>query len=63
MDKNTCTFYREGVRFNDKVEIHYLYCWNYAYRQARKGEWEKAYLDRLRFQKRIEELSKKFRIK
>jgi len=38
--------------------VHPMIVWNFAYRQARKGTWEVDALDRLRFQKRIEEVDK-----
>jgi len=37
--------------------VHPMIVWNFAYKQARKGTWEADALDRLRFQKRVEELS------
>lgn len=36
--------------------VHPMIVWSFAYRQARKGTWEVDALDRLRFQKRIEEV-------
>ena len=38
--------------------VHPMIVWSFAYRQARKGTWEVDALDRLRFQKRIEEVDK-----
>lgn len=38
--------------------VHPMIVWSFAYRQARKGTWELDALDRLRFQKRIEEVDK-----
>jgi len=46
------------VSFNLEPQIHIMYTWDYAYRTARKGDWKSYYLDRLRFQKRIDDLSK-----
>jgi len=37
--------------------VHPMIVWNFAHKQARKGTWEADALDRLRFQKRVEELS------
>ena len=38
--------------------VHPMIVWSFAYRQARKGTWELDAIDRLRFQKRIEEVDK-----
>ncbi|XP_053685440.1 uncharacterized protein LOC128735014 [Sabethes cyaneus] len=48
-------FEEKKVRFNLKPEVHVIRVWDFAYRQARKGEWETAARDRERFRKRIEE--------
>lgn len=46
---------KKSVNFNEDLNmIHLLVVWNYASRQARKSEYQKHYLDRLRFEKRIE---------
>lgn len=42
------------VRFNTKPLIHIMYTWNYAYREARKGDWETYARDRQRFLVRIQ---------
>lgn len=43
------------VRFDDsRNKIHTLRTWSYAYRQARKGLWEREAIDRIRFQHRID---------
>jgi hypothetical protein len=46
------------VTFSERVTIHPLVTWSFAYRQARGGaqHWV---ADRIRFQKRVEELEKK----
>lgn len=36
--------------------MHVLRTWNFAYRQARKGEWEQNGRDRVRFHDRIKRL-------
>jgi hypothetical protein len=41
------------VTFNDNVQVFPMVVWSFAYRQARKSECFKHYLDRLRFEKRI----------
>lgn len=51
-------FEDKKVRFNLKTEVHVMRMWDFAYRQARKGEWEMAARDRERFRKRIEETEK-----
>lgn len=46
---------KKSVNFNEDLNmVHLLVVWNYASRQARKSEYQKHYLDRLRFEKRIE---------
>jgi len=42
----------------DKNHVYYLVVWKYAYKKARKGEFQKAYLDRIRFKRKIEEMEK-----
>lgn len=39
----------------DKNKVHVLVKWDFAYRQARTSEYQKYYLDRLRFERRIAE--------
>ena len=34
-------------------KVHMLYCWSYAYRTARCGDWMQYARDRARFQRRI----------
>lgn len=41
------------VRFNTKPVVHVMHAWDYAYRAARKGNWEMYARDRGRFQRRI----------
>ncbi|XP_065082493.1 uncharacterized protein PPP1R15 [Ochlerotatus camptorhynchus] len=48
-------FEERKVQFNLKPEVHVMRTWDFAYRQARKGEWEMAARDRERFKKRIHE--------
>ncbi|XP_058458886.1 uncharacterized protein LOC131435234 [Malaya genurostris] len=48
-------FEEKKVRFNLNPEVHEIRAWDFAYRHARKGEWEMAARDRERFKKRIEE--------
>jgi len=38
--------------------VHPMIVWSFAYRQARKGTWEVDALDRLRFERRVEEVDK-----
>lgn len=46
-------FEERKVQFNLKPEVHVMRTWDFAYRQARKGDWEMAARDRERFKKRI----------
>lgn len=50
------------VSFNEtKNKVHTMYAWQYAYREARRSNWEM--VDRCRFQRRVqlvEELLKKY---
>lgn len=48
-------FEEKKVQFNLNPEVHVIRAWDFAYRQARKGEWEMAARDRERFKKRIQE--------
>lgn len=49
------------VYFNENCNVvHRLVKWNYAYRQARKSDYQRIYLDRLRFEKRIAECEQIF---
>jgi len=41
-----------------KNTIHHMMVWSYAYKQARKGEWEMYARDRARFRRRIDEAHK-----
>ncbi|XP_017013481.2 uncharacterized protein PPP1R15 [Drosophila takahashii] len=45
------------VRFNMKPEVHVMHAWDYAYRAARKSEWQVMARDRERFQQRIRRIS------
>ena len=48
------------VRFNERVTIHRMVVWQFAYKQARSGRcWMQAAVDRSRFQKRIAEMEEK----
>lgn len=42
------------MRFNTKPTVHVMHTWSYAYRAARKGEWEMYARDRERFKLRIQ---------
>lgn len=39
------------------TEVHVMYVWQYAHREARRGKWEQEARDRERFQMRIQRLS------
>uniref|UniRef100_A0A182ILC7 PP1c_bdg domain-containing protein n=1 Tax=Anopheles atroparvus TaxID=41427 RepID=A0A182ILC7_ANOAO len=56
-DSNSSSGFEEKkVRFNMKPVVHVMRAWDFAYRQARKGDWEMAARDRERFRKRIDDL-------
>lgn len=47
---------KKSVSFNERQnKVHLLVVYDFAYREARKSDWEKAYLDKLRFKQRIKE--------
>lgn len=48
---------RKKVRFNLKPEIHVMHTWDFAYRAARKGDWQEIARDRDRFQQRIKRVA------
>lgn len=41
------------VTFSDSIKIQHTYVWDFAYREARKSDWQFAAIDRLRFKRRI----------
>ncbi|KAH8272908.1 hypothetical protein KR018_008590 [Drosophila ironensis] len=45
------------VRFNLKPEVHVMLAWDFAYRAARKSEWQVIARDRARFQQRIQRVA------
>ncbi|XP_068146040.1 LOW QUALITY PROTEIN: uncharacterized protein PPP1R15 [Drosophila tropicalis] len=45
------------VRFNLVPDVHVMRTWNFAYRAARKGDWQVYSRDRDRFQQRINRLA------
>lgn len=42
---------------NELVEVHCIIAWEFAYRNARKGNWEQYSVDRERFKRRIESIA------
>lgn len=46
------------MTFNLCPIVHEIRAWKFAYSEARKGKWEQLGRDRLRFEKRINELSR-----
>lgn len=44
---------KRHVHFNEIVTRHTIYAWSFAYREARKGDWQTCILDRIRFLNRI----------
>ncbi|XP_058066955.1 uncharacterized protein LOC131216472 [Anopheles bellator] len=56
-DSNSSSGFEERkVRFCVNPVVHVMRAWDFAYRQARKGEWEMAARDRERFRKHIADL-------
>jgi hypothetical protein len=49
---------KKNVSFDTKNhKVHKVIAWDFAYRQARKGYWEKVACDRFRFNMRIQNLA------
>lgn len=48
------------VSFDPVVKILHMHVWTFAYREARKGEWERNAADRCRFKRRIKEFEPLF---
>lgn len=46
------------MTFNLCPIVHEIRAWKFAYSEARKGKWDQIALDRGRFEKRINELSR-----
>lgn len=44
------------VHFNKIVTRHTIHAWSFAYREARKSDWQTCILDRIRFLNRIRSL-------
>lgn len=49
---------KKHVKFDLKPTVHEMHVWKFAYKQARKDEWQKAARDRNRFTKKIAEMGK-----
>jgi hypothetical protein len=47
------------VRFDDKVVIHQMITWKFAYNDARKGGWATIVADRYRFMRRCLDVERK----
>lgn len=58
IEENTCSNSRKRVKFNDNPVIRRMYVWQFAHKQARKGDWENTYSDKLHFQSRIDKVNK-----
>lgn len=57
IDENVCQISTKRVTFNDKLSIRQMYAWQFAYEQARKGEWQNIYSNKLQFKSRIDKLN------
>lgn len=44
---------KKSVRFSPQTSVIVLHAWMYAYKQARKGQWEQYARDAIRFKQRI----------
>lgn len=45
------------VTFSDKVVVHYMIYWRFAYEEARKNrEFQRRMADQMRFQRRIQQM-------
>lgn len=58
IEKRKFTFQRLNVSFDSNVKMSYTHVWLYAYHTARIGTWKQEYLDRKRFQRKIDVCSK-----
>lgn len=47
------------VSFDPRVKIRHMHVWTFAYREARKSNWESSVLDRERFELRKQQLEAK----
>lgn len=54
MDSQRFTYNRLKVSFDPNVKVFNMHVWSYAYHTARIGAWKENYLDRLRFNQRIQ---------
>lgn len=54
-------FYESKLTFDPIPKIHYMYTWDFAYRQARKSEWIRIAADRERFKQRILKFEEEFK--
>lgn len=57
IDEHICKKSAKRVTFNDKPIIRRMYAWQFAYKQARKGEWQNSYSNKLQFESRIDKLN------
>lgn len=55
MDKN------KTVNFNEKVRVHNMVTWKFAYNKARQKYWEYHAIDRVRFRRRIDQFEDVYR--
>lgn len=58
MDVQRFTYNRLKVTFDTNVRVLNMCVWSFAYRAARIGKWREEYLDRKRFEKRIQDIEK-----
>ena len=58
MDAQRFTYNRLKVSFDPNVKVFNMFVWSYAYHTARIGTWNENYLDRMRFNQRIQSTEK-----
>lgn len=57
---NFSSFILQRVRFSQDIEVHFMVAWGFAYRNARKGNWEEVARDNARFKNSIEKMNEIF---
>ena len=48
---------KKQVHFDEKLTVHVMHAWRFAYHKARCGEWEQIARDRERFRRRIDKVN------
>lgn len=50
---------KKRVRFDEKPQIKFMFVWNFAHREARTNKWQQYGRDRVRFERRIDDIEYK----